>query len=38
MRTLFAFMVITLDGYDEGPNEEFDWPNVDDEFNRLSVS
>lgn len=27
----------TLDGYYEGPNQEFDWPVVDDEFNRFSV-
>lgn len=38
MRKLFSFMVITLDGYTEGPNGEFDWPNVDDEFNEFAVS
>lgn len=37
MRKLFAFLVATVDGYYEGPNQEFDWPNVDDEFNRFSV-
>lgn len=38
MRKLFSFMVVTLDGYHEGPNREFDWPNVDDEFNDFAVS
>ena len=37
MRKLFSFMVVTLDGYTEGPNGEFDWPNVDDEFNDFAV-
>ena len=31
-------MVVTLDGYYEGPNGEFDWPNVDDEFNEFAIS
>jgi dihydrofolate reductase len=38
MRKLFAFIVVTLDGYHEGPNQEFDWPNVDEEFDEFSVS
>ena len=38
MRKLFSFMVAPLDGYPEGPNGEFDWPNVDDEFNEYAVS
>ncbi|HEY9377420.1 MAG TPA: hypothetical protein VIQ02_10025, partial [Jiangellaceae bacterium] len=38
MRKLFAFITITLDGYHEGPNQEFDWPNVDDEFYEFSIS
>jgi dihydrofolate reductase len=37
MRKLFSFMVVTLDGFYEGPNQEFDWPNVDDEFNEFAV-
>jgi dihydrofolate reductase len=37
-RKLFSFMVVTLDGFSEGPNHEFDWPNVDDEFNEFSLS
>jgi dihydrofolate reductase len=31
-------MVVTLDGYYEGPNGEFDWPNVDDQFNEFAIS
>ena len=38
MRKLISFMVVTLDGFYEGPNGEFDWPNVDDEFNEFAVS
>jgi len=38
MRTLYAFEMITLDGYYAGPNDEFDWPLVDDEFNDWSVA
>ena len=38
MRKLLSFMVVTLDGYYEGPEGEFDWPNVDDEFNDFAIS
>ena len=38
MRKLISFMVVTLDGYFEGPNGEFDWPNVDDEFYEFSIN
>jgi dihydrofolate reductase len=38
MRKLLSFMVVTLDGYYEGPDGEFDWPNVDDEFNEFAIS
>jgi dihydrofolate reductase len=38
MRKLISFMVMTLDGFTEGPNGEFDWPNVDDEFYEFSIS
>jgi dihydrofolate reductase len=37
MRKLFSFMVTTLDGFTEGPNGEFDWPNVDDEFTEWAI-
>ncbi len=38
MRKLFSFMMTTLDGYYEGRNQEFDWPNVDDAFLEFSVN
>jgi dihydrofolate reductase len=38
MRKLISFMVVTLDGFYEGPNGEFDWPNVDAEFNEFAIS
>jgi dihydrofolate reductase len=38
MRKLFSFMVVSLDGYYEGPDGEFDWPNVDHEFNEFSIA
>jgi dihydrofolate reductase len=38
MRKLISFMVVTADGFTEGPEGEFDWPNVDDGFNDLAVS
>ena len=37
MRKLSSFMVVTLDGFYEGPNGEFDWPNVDQEFNEFGI-
>jgi dihydrofolate reductase len=37
MRRVFSFIVTTLDGYFVGPNQEFDWPNVDEEFDRFAV-
>ena len=37
MRKIVSFIVTTLDGYYEGPNQEFDWPVVDDEFNEFAV-
>ncbi len=38
MHKVVSFMVVTLDGYYEGPNGEFDWPNVDEEFNEFAIS
>ncbi len=38
MRTVYSFIGVTLDGFYEGPNQEFHWPNVDEEFNRFSAS
>jgi dihydrofolate reductase len=37
MRKIFSFLVTTLDGYYEGPNQEFDWPIVDEEFNTFAL-
>lgn len=37
MRQSFSFMVASVDGYYEGPNQEFDWPNVDQEFNEFAL-
>jgi dihydrofolate reductase len=37
MRKIFAFIMTTLDGYYEGPNQEFDFWVVDEEFNEFSV-
>ena len=28
MRKVFLFMMVTLDGFFEGPNHEIDWHNV----------
>jgi dihydrofolate reductase len=37
MRKIFAFILTTLDGYYEGPNEEFDFWVVDEEFDGFAV-
>jgi dihydrofolate reductase len=37
VRKIFSFIVASVDGYYEGPNQEFDWPNVDEEFNEFSI-
>jgi len=37
MRKIIVFLVSTVDGYYEGPNGEFDWPVVDDEFNEFGL-
>jgi dihydrofolate reductase len=37
VRKLYSFMMVTLDGFYEGPNQEFHWPNVDQEFNEFAV-
>ena len=37
MRRILAFLVTTVDGYYEGPNQEFDWPVVDEEFNEFGL-
>ena len=37
MKKIFAFIMATLDGYYEGPNQEFDFWVVDEEFNGFAV-
>jgi hypothetical protein len=37
MRKLLSFHVTSLDGYYEGPNQAFDWPIVDEEFNQFAL-
>ncbi len=32
MRKVFLFMMVTLDGYFEGPNHDLSWHNTDEEF------
>ena len=36
MRKVIFQMMITLDGFFEGPNRELDWHNVDEEFNEYA--
>lgn len=36
MRRLFAFNVVTLDGFVAGPNHDISWVTADDEFNQFS--
>lgn len=37
MRKVVLFMMVTLDGYFEGANQQIDWHNVDDEFNEFAT-
>jgi dihydrofolate reductase len=37
MRKLYMFMLLSLDGYFEGPNHDISWHNVDDEFNKFAI-
>src|SRR5260370_37794295 len=38
VRKVFLFMMVTLDGFFEGPNQEIDWHNVDEEFNEFAIN
>ena len=38
MRKVFLFMMVSLDGFYEGPNHEIDWHNVDEEFNEFAIN
>lgn len=37
MGKLYSFAVVSTDGYCEGPNQEFDWQTVDEEFLEFSA-
>lgn len=37
MRKLFAFNMVSLDGFFEGPNRDINWHHVDDEFNQFAI-
>jgi dihydrofolate reductase len=37
MRNVFLFMMLTLDGYFEGPDQDIGWHNVDEEFNEFAI-
>jgi dihydrofolate reductase len=37
VRHVFLFMIVSLDGYFEGPNHDLSWHVVDQEFNRFAV-
>jgi dihydrofolate reductase len=38
MRNLFLFMMVTLDGFFEGPGQSINWHNVDEEFNDFALN
>jgi dihydrofolate reductase len=37
MKNFFSFLMATVDGYYEGPNQEFDFWTIDDEFHRFAA-
>jgi dihydrofolate reductase len=37
VRNIIFQMMVSLDGYFEGPNKEIDWHNVDQEFNEYAI-
>lgn len=37
MRKIHLFVMLSLDGYFEGPDHDLSWHNVDDEFNRFAI-
>jgi dihydrofolate reductase len=38
MRKVILFMLVSLDGFFEGPNHAIDWHNVDEEFKEFSLA
>jgi dihydrofolate reductase len=37
MRKIYMYMMLSLDGYFEGPNHDLSWHNVDQEFNKFAI-
>ena len=37
MRKVFVFLMVTLDGFFEGPDQDISWHNVDEEFNEFAI-
>ena len=37
VRRIHVFLMVSLDGYFEGPGHDLSWHNVDDEFNRFAI-
>jgi dihydrofolate reductase len=37
MRSIHLYVMLSLDGYFEGPNHDLSWHNVDDEFNKFAI-
>ena len=37
MRKVFFFMMVSLDGFFEGPQNDISWHVVDDEFNEFAI-
>ena len=37
MRKIHLFMMLSLDGFFEGPNHDLSWHHVDDEFNKFAI-
>ena len=37
MRKMSMFMMLSLDGFFEGPGHDLSWHNVDDEFNMFAL-
>ncbi len=37
MRKIFLFMMVSVDGYFEGPDHDITWHNVDAEFNKYAI-
>jgi len=38
MNRIFSFHIVSVDGYYQGPEGEFDWPNTDEEFDAFAVA